>query len=498
VSSAATARADGLVGAQRPRIRLVPPAASSASAREAIDLAASVEIDLDPWQCYALEDALGERPDGQWAAFEVGVVVGRQNGKGKIIEARELAGLLLFGERLILHSAHEVKTATEAFIRIKDLFTNYDELRREVRRINNTHGEEGIELKTGARLRFLARSRVAGRGFSGDCVFLDEAFHLADSSMAALFPTLAARPNPQIWYLSSAVNQQHHNYGHVLARLRRRGMSDASRRLTYLDWSYDLEREDWEQLRPRERAAVRRDPAVWAATNPGYGYRITGEYIESELGALSDEDFDVERLGIGDWPTDETESWSVIPEAAWTRIVDPRSAALDPVAMSLDTTPDRSWTSIAVAGRRPDGLVHLEVIEHRTGTDWAAGRASELAEKHRPCAFVVDEGGPAASLIPAMERMRVEVTRVSGREVAAGCDHLYDLVTQGRARHRDQPELLAALAGARKRVIGDDKQWAWARRGIQVVISPVVAVTQAAYGFEMYGDKAQPFFMSRR
>lgn len=482
-----------LFGAQRPRIRTVSPSVTSAAGHEVVDLAASVGIELDPWQCYALEDALGERQDGTWASFEVGVTVGRQNGKGKIIEARELAGLLLFGEDLILHTAHEVKTATEAFIRIKGLFTDYDDLRREVRRINNTHGEEGIELKSGQRLRFIARSRVAGRGFSGDTVILDEAFHLMDASMDALFPTLAARPNPQVWYLSSAVNQQHHHYGHVLARVRRRGMSATPRRLTYLEWSH-CEREDWEALSADERDAVRRDPAVWAATNPGLGYRISEEYLEAELGALSAEGFDVERLGIGDYPSDDAEAWSVIPEAAWLALEDRDSSALDPVAFSLDTTPDRSYTSIAVAGRRADGLVHLELVDHRTGTEWAPRRAAELVERWKPCAFVVDESGPAASLIPSLERRNIEVTRIGAREAAAGCDHLFDLVQSRQARHQGQLEVATALAGAKKRVIGDEKQWAWARRGIQVVISPLVALTQAAYGFEVHGDSGQAFF----
>lgn len=472
----------------------MPASVTTATGREVVDLAASVDIDLDPWQQYALDDALGERDDGTWSSFEVGVVVGRQNGKGKIIEARELGGLLLFGERLILHSAHEVKTATEAFIRVKGLFTDYDDLRREVHRVNQSHGEEGIELKSGARLRFIARSRVAGRGFSGDCVILDEAFHLADASMDALFPTLAARPNPQVWYLSSAVNQQHHNYGHVLARLRRRGMSGTSKRLAYLEWSHELERDAWEHLDPKERDAIRRDPAVWAATNPGLGIRISEEYIESELEALSPEGFDVERLGIGDWPSDEADAWMVISERDWAAAVDVDSSALDPVAFSLDTTPDRSYTSIAAAGRRPDGLVHAELIEHRTGTDWAPRRAIELVERWKPCAFVVDETGPAAALIPALERGGIEVTKVGSRDVAAGCDHLLDLVQGGRLRHHNQPELSTALAGAKKRVIGDERQWAWARKGINVVISPLVAVTQAAYGFEVHGDSPQQFF----
>ena len=77
-------------------------------------------------------------------------------------------------------------------------------MRKRVKTVTRSHGDEGVELTTGQRLRFVARSRSSGRGFTGDCVILDEAFNLNAEDMAALLPTLAARPNPQVWYASSA------------------------------------------------------------------------------------------------------------------------------------------------------------------------------------------------------------------------------------------------------------------------------------------------------
>src|SRR5690606_25094336 len=146
-----------LRGVQTPRISLIPEYESSAG-REAIELAAAAGLVLDPWQQYCLIHGLGERGDGKWAAFECAIVVSRQNGKGGIFEARCLAGLYLFGEQLILYSAHEFKTAQEMFLRIQNLIDNTDWLRRRVKRIRTSHGEEGIELLTGQRLRFVARS----------------------------------------------------------------------------------------------------------------------------------------------------------------------------------------------------------------------------------------------------------------------------------------------------------------------------------------------------
>src|ERR1035438_568518 len=107
------------LGQQRPRVENIPQYVSS-SGQEAIDLAATAGLDLDPWQQYVLTHSLGERQNGKFAAFAVGLVVSRQNGKGSILEARELAGLFLLGERLIIHSAHQFDTSIEAFNRSEE------------------------------------------------------------------------------------------------------------------------------------------------------------------------------------------------------------------------------------------------------------------------------------------------------------------------------------------------------------------------------------------
>lgn len=219
-----TSSVGALLGSQVPRFQVVPEARSSAG-QEAIELAASAGLILDPWQCNVLEGALGERDDGKWAASEVGLIVPRQNGKGGILEARELAGLFVFGERLLLHSAHEFKTAAEAFLRLRALVVNTPELSKQVSRIHTSHGEEGIELRSGARIRFVARSTGSGRGFTGDLIVLDEAYNLPPPTMAALVPTLSARPNTQLWYTSSAPLPRMES--DTLRRLCRRGRAAA-------------------------------------------------------------------------------------------------------------------------------------------------------------------------------------------------------------------------------------------------------------------------------
>src|SRR5262249_56902333 len=94
--------------------------------------------------------------------------------------------------------------AAEAFLRIRHLIEGSPEFSAEVSRIRTTTGAEAVELKDGKRLRFVARSSGSGRGFSSDLVILDEAYKLGDQEMAALLPTLNARPDPQVWYTSTA------------------------------------------------------------------------------------------------------------------------------------------------------------------------------------------------------------------------------------------------------------------------------------------------------
>src|SRR6185312_5914500 len=122
-----------------------------------------------------------------------------------VIEALELAALFLFEDvRLILHSAHKFDTAADAFRRILALIEQNPDFSREVKQVIRSHGSESIELRNGKRLRFVARSSGSGRGFAADLVILDEAFNISSDSMASMLPTMSTRPDPQVWYTSTA------------------------------------------------------------------------------------------------------------------------------------------------------------------------------------------------------------------------------------------------------------------------------------------------------
>jgi hypothetical protein len=468
-----------LVGAQWPRLHSRPDYVSSAG-QEAIELAESAGLYLDPWQQLVLTDSLGERRDGKWAAFEVGLIVSRQNGKGSVLEARELFGLFLGGERTIVHTSHLFSTSLDAFRRITSLIQNTPDLDRKVNQYRQTTGQEGIELTNGARLRFLARSKGSGRGWPVDLVIWDEAYELTDEHVDALLPTLASRPNPQLWYTSSPVLDS--TTGAPLTAMRKRGIA-GDPNLAYFEWSApsgtDLD-----------------DRAAWALANPAMGYRISEEFIARERAAMSDEGFARERLCI--WPPEGAE-WRVIPEADWRAAADSSSVMVDPVAMAAVVSADRAWVSIAAAGARTDGRLHVELVA-RVGVGDALARITELTERWSPCAWVIDEGGPSKSLAESVAASGIELTKPTMRDVAGAAGALYDgiagrpqpdpetgllgadpRVIRWTCKPELEPAFTGAVAGAIKRPLGAG--WAWDQLAASVDIGPLIAAGNALWGY---------------
>lgn len=440
-------------------------------------------LHLDPWEQDVLRDSLGESAPGSWSAFEVGLVCARQNGKTEILLARILAGLFLLDERLIIFSAHQFDTALEAFQRLIDVIDAVPEFSSRVANIHQANGKEGITLKSGQKVKFKARTKKGGRGFTADCLIYDEAMDLPETAHGSTLPTLSARPNPQVWYAASAVDQWQHENGIVLTRLRDRAIEGDDPSLAYFEWSIDAENpED-----VTEEMAT--DTANWAAANPALGIRISAEHVTREQVAMGSREFAVERLGVGDWPRTDGKTESVFEETTWGKLLDAESQIVTPPYFAWDTTPDRHKSAIGVAGQREDDLWHVELIEHKRGTGWIPGFLADLEQNHKPSGIGTDKGAAAGALIPAVnDAISKEVEEFNGRDYANACGKFYDLVDQAGLRHLGQPELDEAVTDATKRTLGE--AWAWARQNGD--ISPLVAVTLALWG-AMSADSASVY-----
>lgn len=453
---------------ERPaRIRLVP-AHVDTDGPDAAYLASSYGLTPDDWQADVLNGMLAYRPDGRYAAARAGVAVPRQNGKNGIIEMRELFGMVVLGEKF-LHTAHEVKTARKAFLRLLSFFENprqYPELAKLVAPggIRKTNGQEAIVLTNGGSIEFVARTKGSGRGFTVDVLVFDEAQELSDETLAALLPTVSAAPlgNPQQIYTGTPPSGNMN--GEVWTRVRQAGVSGSDERLAYYEWS-------------AEEGVDLDDPAVWHAVNPALGIRLNIDTVLSERASMDDESFGRERLGM--WEGEHGNA--VIPVDAWAACADEHSEPTSQMVLAVDVTPDRTAASIAVAGLRTDGRWHVELIDNRRGTGWVASRLAEIGTRHGIRTVVLDGASPAASLEEAIRaKRRLAVVKTGPRDMAAACGEFYDAVMDERVAHIDQPLLTHALTQSRKRRLGD--AWAWNRSTAASDISPVVAATLALWG----------------
>lgn len=440
------------------------PARDSSGGQEAVDLAARAGLVLDPWQAWALEEILGERADGDLAAFEAALCVPRQNGKGAVLEALVLYWLFVEEVELILWSAHEFKTAAEGFRRVRILLQGAPDLWPLVARVTTANGDEAIELVTGQRLKFVARSKASGKGFTGDKVILDEAYDLDGDEIAALAPTMATRPNPQIIYTSSAGMAD----SDVLRGVRDRGRAGGDPSLCWMEWCASPSGKD---AKGRDLYDLD-DRAQWRAANPSYGVRIFESFIARLRRLMSGvpEKFGREQLGI--WDAAALRNKPITAEL-WAARCDPRSLIVGPITIGIDIPPDRRSASVAVAGRRSDGLAHIELARSEPGTDWLVAQVVKMVTEQEVY-DIVDGKVVRAAIVGdklALNKALMSAFRDEGiipvvrglSDLVAACSGLQDAMENDKARHPGQEQLTAALESAVKRDVGDGG-WAWGKR----------------------------------
>lgn len=473
-----------LLGSQTPRVWSAPSAATSAGP-EAVRLGELAGLDPMPWQRFFCEHALGQQVDGggwRWAAFEVLLLVSRQNGKGTCIELIELYALFSLGLN-VYHTAQLMETSRKAAERLLLLIDRTPALARRIREVRRTADKVHVELTSGAFVTFMARSSRAGRGFDdANVLVFDEAMFLEPRMTEAIIPTLTTRETPLVIYASSAGLAES-----ALLRALRKRVLDGGPGIAGFEWSVD----------PSAPAADGFDPLaveVVAQANPSLGGLITMDFVHGEHAALTSngrlQGYFRERLGIFD--ADPEEAKRVIPAAAWSARSGATGPPDGPVAFGVAAAwPDAARAAIAVVGRRAGELV-VQVVEHGAGTSWVLPRLRELVGRH-DAPVVIDPGGPAGHLVAdiADEADEVEVWTPTMRQVGyASADLLAEVSGDAPSlRHFDQPELTAAVTGAARRPLGD--LWTWQRRG-EADISPLEAVTLAAWGVSQLVDDVPP------
>lgn len=484
--------------ASRPAHLWVPPGARGNYGDEVADVARLLGRPLDASQRIAVDALTSFGPGGRWLALEGCVKLPRQNGKtGGIVTPIVLADLFLWGADRIAWTAHLFKTTREAFADHKQLIQSAPEFDRRVRKIHEANGEESIELTSGARIDYLARSKGGGRGLGGKHVVLDEALFGTPEQAGAILPILAARENPRVTYASSGCKVE----SGLLRKLTKRGRAGGDPSLVFVEWCAPGRWEDpgcrtgptCPHVVGTPGCALDDFDRILAANPAMAAGRIEREFMAAMRATLDPIEFGREFLGWDEPGEDEgarpiaTETW------AETRhdLTATERAQLGRPVFFLDVEPGGGSSSIAAAGTRRDtGLPHVELAAAAPGTDWLVARAAELAERWPDSRFAAEAAGAVGALFEKLRRedirAGINLELFTAPDMGRSCAHLQNLGTG--FTHHDDPRFLVALAGAVKRDLGEGL-WAWGRRKSTTNISPLVAATGALWLLEQHADE---------
>lgn len=420
---------------------------------------------LDEWQENVLQATMGERSDGKWATPQVAISAPRQQGKSQLIVARALAGVLLFDEKTIIVSAHQQDTAREVFGRMLDLIESHKSLESRVSSVMRALNREFISFTSGQSIRFKARSAGGGRGFSCDCLLLDEAQILSQAAWSAILPTMSARPNPQAWLLGTPPTEN--DDGEVFGRFRKRGIEGKESRLAYLEWSAS----------PGDDMD---DPATWAKANPAYGTRISHEAIAGERATMSDAQFAMERLGI--WAEDTLDARDFLGVDRWRELTIPAAEddwRLSAVGLDMDPDSGRLWVAPAALS---DSGVHVELLPDDLLAQGIDAAVSWLYQRvHRRLPVVIPAESPATVLVPALLARKVKVYQLNGPEIAQACSTFETAIRDGKVSHLANPVLEACVAESEKESYRGAGQYRIKRSG-EFKAAPLYAALCANFG----------------
>lgn len=454
----------------------------------------------DPEQQFCLDVSFALDKRGRFLVFETILIAPRQNLKTGFEKQRSMGKLFVCDIPLFVWSAHEFDTSRRALLDVEAMIGGSDILRKQVRLTARgnvaSHGAvPEITLKSGATLAFRTRTAGGGAGLTGDHLGIDEGWAAQARQMGVILPIMLARPNSQMDVLSSGC----HPESAYLWDLVQRGRAGGGRRMFYAEWCAPPPEEvcdlggKCDHRRATPGCGCDKPEVIVLAHSAVTRGRIELEKVTDLRRTMPEDEFPREIMG---WHDEPVAGPVAIPAAAWHDRSGADGRPDGPVAFALSAAwPDAEVGSIAIVGRH-HGEVYAQVVEHRPGTSWMPDRMRELAEKHKPLAVVLDDKDPAAcektALTASLAEIGLELTSLSTTEATQAFGMLIAAV-MGDApylRHYDQAELNDAVESAYKREVGDAHTWT--RKGPND-ISPIVAVTHAAYGL-LTAKPLEPMF----
>lgn len=215
---------------------------------------------------------------------------------------------------------------------------------------------------------------------------------------------------------------------------------------------------------------------------------------------MDEEEFDRERLSIGQWPV-EGEAWKHIDKASWSARADENSIITSKISLALHISPTRSFAAIVACGANSDQQSHVEVtqregvIDYRPGVSWVVGRVIDICRAQKPACLVIDLAGQAGGMVDEIQAAcpGLKIIHPNTREYAQGCGEFFSAVKPKRGEtstlvHMDQACLNSAVASVDTRK--SSGMWCWDQETSGNDITTLIAATHALWGYKKHVHKA--------
>jgi phage terminase large subunit-like protein len=170
-------------------------------------------------------------------------------------------------------------------------------------RVTKGTGTESLECRNDSALFLLSGDEASGHGDTTDGAFLDECWSLSEDAESAVRPTMATRPNAQLWRFSTAGTRRSAYWRSIVEN----GRAAASLGLTeggcFVEWAATT-------------GIDVTDPATWCSFMPALSRSIDPATVAADLASMGLPEWS--RAYANRWP-DESEDggWQVISRDVW-------------------------------------------------------------------------------------------------------------------------------------------------------------------------------------
>lgn len=443
--------------------------------------------ELIPYQRWLYIHALEKGANGVGFRFRTLVIlISRQNGKTKWLRGLGLWRLYLSktgyfrdpakppAAKVVVIAAQGLEYAEATLGEVVDDVKGCRSLKADFIRHSQTNGKHRMVLTGKRQWRAVAANRKAARSLSVDLAELDELREHHDwLAWNAITPTTQARRYSQNVAASNAGDKR----SVVLRSLRNQAIAHilagttAEVKTGFFEWSVP---DDAHHL----------DRSYWPMANPALGY-LPG-HDEEALAAKAESMAD----NVPGFKTEHLCQWvdaltpGVFPAEDWSATIDPTSRRAEgaPVYAAVDVNFSRSRAYIAVASRRADGMLHVEVVAANRGLDWVVPWFKDPKRAGKFVAVAVQARGcPASDFIKPLTDAGLTVMEIGGPELPRGCGGvLFDGIRKHAVYHRPSPALDSAAASTPAKTLGGDT-WVLDRKNSPVDSAPLVACAAAAW-----------------